>query len=699
MAHRSVRSLRWDEGKHPRDDQGKFARKGSPKWMARVLTQVQARFGDISMGAAPGHQPQGRLQSGKGGLLDTKAMSAAAPRTAPPKKARRDSFELGPASRASSHAGGRTPSGLKTPAALAHQGEAAGPSKRGRVPSGHVGGAPDAATNDTRHGAITAAESNARGPGGIVAVRQKQAALGAHNRGEATNEWVTAEGGAKKDRLIQRARMALGPKAYGSSPESEMLSKLSNTPVWDGPAMDKAAAPVQKILDDMEKQKADLGALQTAYRARVAAVGGLAEHEPQIRADMRAVKKSNKIPGDAAIRKLPPEKRWAAEEAVRASENLTRARMALQNNQLQARLGNEMIAEGKLSPTQSAELTRQIGRLSGPSMASQQGIEMRDAELQQALLTWHAVQAGDAGKKGDYTGSFTGLEEEQRRAVQMVGVRTGDDAAHRLAKEFRRKNGTSEPAQNPKVEAIQEFQQAAQESRAAGLPEGSHLMPGGRVPDSVKRANAQRQTEKARRISTASVSREEQAGALRGATTLTDARRIIGNATIGEMDAMAETNGWLGGTSKSWAKPKWQSYLMGRAVAGDLYPEGLAPAAMARALQQATSREQAFAILDVKDLTHGVTKADMQKIADHIVGGRAATLRGSRSGYLNDLVELAAGRNLDSNAIARVTKGDRFANLSNAQILNGITMRGSETPEGKALIAEAHKRGLTIPKA
>lgn len=77
---KSRRALHWVEAKHPRDNRGRFAEKGGGKWLARVGEQAKAAFGDVSMGYRPGEGPQGRLQTGKGGLIDTAAISRKAPR-------------------------------------------------------------------------------------------------------------------------------------------------------------------------------------------------------------------------------------------------------------------------------------------------------------------------------------------------------------------------------------------------------------------------------------------------------------------------------------------------------------------------------------------------------------------------------------------------------------------------------------------
>jgi hypothetical protein len=79
MGKRSLRALHWVEAKHPRDDRGRFSHKGGQKWARKVADELGARFGDIHMGAAPGREPQGKLQSSKAGgfLLNTKAASAA----------------------------------------------------------------------------------------------------------------------------------------------------------------------------------------------------------------------------------------------------------------------------------------------------------------------------------------------------------------------------------------------------------------------------------------------------------------------------------------------------------------------------------------------------------------------------------------------------------------------------------------------
>lgn len=80
MGRRSLRAVHWNEAKHPRDDRGRFARKGGGRWLAKVTKEVGARFGDISMGAHPDTPPRGgRLQTGKGHVIDTAAIARTAP--------------------------------------------------------------------------------------------------------------------------------------------------------------------------------------------------------------------------------------------------------------------------------------------------------------------------------------------------------------------------------------------------------------------------------------------------------------------------------------------------------------------------------------------------------------------------------------------------------------------------------------------
>jgi hypothetical protein len=74
---KSLRSLHWDEAKHPRDNEGKFSRKAGSKWLAKVVRQVGARFGDVGV-AEGGREPQGRLSTGKGSLIDLGAISRGA---------------------------------------------------------------------------------------------------------------------------------------------------------------------------------------------------------------------------------------------------------------------------------------------------------------------------------------------------------------------------------------------------------------------------------------------------------------------------------------------------------------------------------------------------------------------------------------------------------------------------------------------
>lgn len=123
MGTKSLRALHWAESKHPRDDRGRFANKGGGKWMARVAKDLQARFGDISMGAHPDHTPQGRLQTGgkPGHVLDIGGVRNAAKAAATTRQA----------SDATAHAGrtGRSPTGT-----FVHGAKSATSSNKGVLP-------------------------------------------------------------------------------------------------------------------------------------------------------------------------------------------------------------------------------------------------------------------------------------------------------------------------------------------------------------------------------------------------------------------------------------------------------------------------------------------------------------------------------------------------------------------------------------
>jgi hypothetical protein len=111
---RSRRAVNWVEAKHPRDDRGRFAKKGSPKWFAKALASAvhrgNASFGDFSMGAAPGHEPKGRLP---GGLIDVKALSKAAPRTRAPEVSKPGVNASATAAKALGTGGKKAPGDLK----------------------------------------------------------------------------------------------------------------------------------------------------------------------------------------------------------------------------------------------------------------------------------------------------------------------------------------------------------------------------------------------------------------------------------------------------------------------------------------------------------------------------------------------------------------------------------------------------------
>lgn len=102
----SLRARNWNEAKHPRDDRGRFARKGGARWASKVLKGFEARFGDTSMAQGQDPRERGRLQTGAGGLLDIAGMGKAARERFPkaPTVAK-GTFERGPSSASSSNAG------------------------------------------------------------------------------------------------------------------------------------------------------------------------------------------------------------------------------------------------------------------------------------------------------------------------------------------------------------------------------------------------------------------------------------------------------------------------------------------------------------------------------------------------------------------------------------------------------------------
>lgn len=62
----------WKEWQHPRDDRGRFAKKGGARWAARVVGGMEARFGDTSM--AQGRDPR-TIGRAPGGLIDLGALA------------------------------------------------------------------------------------------------------------------------------------------------------------------------------------------------------------------------------------------------------------------------------------------------------------------------------------------------------------------------------------------------------------------------------------------------------------------------------------------------------------------------------------------------------------------------------------------------------------------------------------------------
>jgi hypothetical protein len=159
---RSLRAINWDESKHPRDNRGRFAEKGGARWATRVLSQAGARFADTGVGEG-GREPQGRLQTGKGGLIDLGGLAKSARGRAAaraPEVPAKGTFERGPSSASSSAGGPRMAAvaGLKVGDRFKHLGaehEVTGVPRAGRKAGEKVTRVPVKRVADGKAGAIS----------------------------------------------------------------------------------------------------------------------------------------------------------------------------------------------------------------------------------------------------------------------------------------------------------------------------------------------------------------------------------------------------------------------------------------------------------------------------------------------------------------------------------------------------------------
>ena len=161
--------------------------------------------------------------------------------------------------------------------------------------------------------------------------------------------------------------------------------------------------------------------------------------------------------------------------------------------------------------------------------------------------------------------------------------------------------------------------------------------------------------------------------------------RYAADGTIDELNQIARAAG-LAGFPASWKRQKGVDYLRNQAIAGDRM-KAAREGHLAAALRDATPTE-ALAVMEARDAEHGVTLGDMSTAAK-VLGVKLPA--GTKSQRMHGLAKAIGDR-------AKSAPDTKYTNLTDAQVRNGIQMRGTESPEGKALLAEAKRRGIDLPK-
>jgi hypothetical protein len=125
---------------------------------------------------------------------------------------------------------------------------------------------------------------------------------------------------------------------------------------------------------------------------------------------------------------------------------------------------------------------------------------------------------------------------------------------------------------------------------------------------------------------------------LSAATSAGEARSILSGSTIADLDDIGRLSG-LGRVMTSWKRDKAVAYLVNRSVAGDRMPESYDADSVADALRGA-SPEQALAVLDAIETSRGISKTELQAVADKLGVGK---LTGDKRATMHALAGKAGG--------------------------------------------------------
>lgn len=164
--------------------------------------------------------------------------------------------------------------------------------------------------------------------------------------------------------------------------------------------------------------------------------------------------------------------------------------------------------------------------------------------------------------------------------------------------------------------------------------------------------------------------------------------RYAADGTIDELNQIARAAG-LAGFPASWKRQKGVDYLRNQVLAGDRL-KAVRDGDLSGALRGATPAE-AMAVMDVRDADGALTLSEINAAA------KALGVKLPAGDKRKRMHALAAGA---KDAPAGGGGGNStMARLTDEQLVRGLEMRGTQTPQGKALQAEAERRGLLRPKA
>lgn len=162
--------------------------------------------------------------------------------------------------------------------------------------------------------------------------------------------------------------------------------------------------------------------------------------------------------------------------------------------------------------------------------------------------------------------------------------------------------------------------------------------------------------------------------------------------TMAELQEIASANKW--GYIASWDKRKATDQLRDFAAAHDVLPASWTTEGVADALAlPGADQRKALAVLDIMDRSNGLTLANLDAIARHLGVPKPAG-RDKRT-KMHDLAGKAGAARPKGEAAPGAASGDpAMTRLSDERLRQGLQMYGTDTPNGRKVVAEMQRRGL-----